>query len=493
MNKMKGISMKFVVTFDIGTTAVKGVLVSSEGKIVYSKSKEITTIFDKNFKEQNPDDWYNSFCEISREMLALGINKEDILGIIMSGQMQDLIMVDKYGRSIDNAILYSDGRASKEADFISNLIGVEEIRKSTGNNFDGTMPFAKLLWLKNNKPNICSKINSILISSKDYCIARLTGKYATDLTSASTSGMMDIRKKEFNTSWLNKVGINSDFLPNLYSPAEVVGEVTEEASQESGYNVGTKVYAGIGDAGATTLASGIKYSGEVNINIGTSGWVATISDDVVKGYGVFNLVAAERELYINVVPFLNAGNVHNWIAETFAGDADINKYAYINSLLRKRSPGSNKLIFLPYIVGERFPVMDNNIKGCFYGITPETKKEDMISAALEGVAFSIKQGLEEVAKESKKITLIGGGAKEEHWCQILSDILGKELIAFTNTEFLPAIAIAGLVFGSGEEVYKNDGTKHYYPENHNVKLYNKLYEDFKKLYPRLKGMSENPV
>ncbi|HHY70594.1 MAG TPA: hypothetical protein GX519_02830 [Thermoanaerobacterales bacterium] len=483
--------MKLVVTFDIGTTAVKGVLVSSDGKIVFSKSIDINTKFDKNFKEQDPDDWYNSFCEISKEILNLGINKEDILGIIMSGQMQDLILVDKNGDSIDNAILYSDGRASKEAKFISNLIGKEEIIKSTGNNFDGTMPFAKLLWLKNNRPNIYNKINRILISSKDYCIAKLTGEYATDLTSASTSGMMDIRTKKFNTSWLNRANINPGLLPNLYCPAEVVGEVTEKASQESGYNAGTKVYAGIGDAGATTLASEIKYNGEVNINLGTSGWVATINDDVVKGYGVFNLVAADRDLYINVVPFLNAGNVHNWIASIFAIDGNINRYAYIKNLLKNRSPGSNNLIFLPYIVGERFPVMDNNIKGCYYGITPETKKEDMISAALEGVAFSIKQGLEEVSEESKKITLIGGGAKEEHWCQMLSDILGKELIVFTNTEFLPAIAIAGLVFGSSGEVNKNNETKYYYPEKNNAKLYNKLYKDFKELYPRLKGMTED--
>lgn len=480
--------MKLVVTFDIGTTAVKGVLVSTNGKIVFSKSININTKFDKNFREQEPNDWYNSFCEISKEILNLGINRKDILGIIMSGQMQDLIVVDENGNSIDNAILYSDGRASKEAHYISNLIGLEDITKSIGNNFDGTMPFAKLLWLKNNKPNIYSKINRILISSKDYCISKLTGKYATDLTSASTSGMLDIKTKEFNTSWLSQVDINPSLLPNLYCPGEVVGEITEKASKESGYNVGTKVYAGIGDAGATTLASGIKHNGEVNIHLGTSGWVATISDEVVKGYGMFNLVAADRNLYINVVPFLNAGNVHNWVASIFTTDDDSNRYAYIKGLLKNRSPGSNNLIFLPYIVGERFPVIDYKIKGCYYGITPETKKEDMISAALEGVAFSIKQGLEEVAKESKKITLIGGGAKEEHWCQILSDILGKEIIAFTNTEFLPAIAVAGLVFGSSEEVYMNDGTKHYYPEKSNAELYNKLYEDFKKLYPRLKVM-----
>lgn len=479
--------MKYVVTFDIGTTAVKGVLISTKGEVLFSKSKTINTIFNGDFKEHNPDEWYEKFCEISKEILSLNISKEDILGIIMSGQMQDLILVDRENNSLGNAILYSDGRASLESENILNLIGKEEVVKSTGNNFDGTMPLAKLLWVKEHKAELFKKAHKLLISSKDYCILKLTDRYGTDLTSAATSGMMNIREKTFNNSWLEKLDIEPSILPNLYSPEEVVGEVTEKASLESGYMIGTKVYAGIGDAGATTLASGIEENGEVNINLGTSGWVATISDDVAKGNGVFNLVSASRELYINVVPFLNAGNVHGWIANTLTID-DENKYENIKEVLKTRKPGSNDLLFLPYIVGERFPVMDNSIKGSYYGITPETKKVDLISSALEGVAFSIRQGLDEICKNSKKITLIGGGAREESWCQILSDILGKEIIAFTNTEFLPAISIANLVYKREEEIYKNNEVKVYYPVEENREIYNIQYAKFKELYPRLKGM-----
>lgn len=477
--------MKYVVTFDIGTTAVKGVLVSTEGEVAFSKSMTINTIFNGDFKEQDPNEWYNKFCMISKEILGLDIEKENILGIIMSGQMQDLILVDEDNNPVRNAILYSDGRAQVEAENILDLIGKEEVIKSTGNNFDGTMPLAKLLWIKEHEAKTLGKTHKLLISSKDYCVLKLTGKYSTDFTSAATSGMMNIREKYFNNSWLEKLGINHSILPDLFSPEELIGEVGEKASLESGYAKGTKVYAGIGDAGATTLASGITENGEVNINLGTSGWVATISDDVVKGHGVFNLVSANRDLYINVVPFLNAGNVHKWISDTIGGEKE-DKYEYIKELLANRNPGSQNLLFLPYIVGERFPVMDNSIKGCFYGITPETNKEDLVSAALEGVAFSIRQGLDEIARNSKKITLIGGGGREENWCQILSDILGKEILVFNNTEFLPAIAIANLIHKSNK--YKNDEVKRYTPIEENSNIYNNLYHEWKKLYPRLKGM-----
>ena len=480
--------MKYMVTFDIGTTAVKGVLVSSKGEVVYSESKSIDTIFYSDYKEQSPDDWYQYFCEISKNILNQNIDRSDILGIIMSGQMQDLIVIDNDHNPVKNAILYSDGRATDEAEYILKSIGKETIVNSTGNNFDGTMPFAKLLWLKNNEPEIYNEIYKILISSKDYCVLKLTDEFATDFTSAATSGMMDIRGRKFNDEWLDSMDLNSDILPQILYPGDIVGFVTEKASIESGFDVGTKVYTGIGDAGATTLASGIKNYGEVNINLGTSGWVATISDDVIQGEGVFNLVAADKGLYINVVPFLNAGNVHKWLSDTLGIGQNVDKYENIKKLLTDRTVGSNDLIFLPYIVGERFPVLDEKVRGCYYGITPVTSKEDLVSAPLEGVAFSIRQGLERISKDSRKITLIGGAAREENWCQILSDVLGKNIMVFTNTEFLPAIAIADLVFKENDSPIENHELINYSPNTESIDIYDDLFVSFKELYPRLKGI-----
>lgn len=490
--------MDYVITFDVGTTAVKGILVSSEGKIIERESIDIETIYEGDKKEQDPATWYKAVCEISNKF-TLKVAKKDIMGVIMSGQMQDLILVDRKGDPISNAILYSDGRASEEAEEIQSKIGQDELYKVLGNQLDGSFPLSKLLWKKKNHPEIYRDIYKVMISSKDYCIGKLTGRYITDTTSAATSGMMDIRRKEFRTDWLTQLDIEESFLPDLCRPGQYIGGVTEQASLESGLDVGTRIYAGIGDAGATTLASSISHAGEININLGTSGWVAAISDHVLEKDGVFNLVSADAENYINVVPFLNSGNVHHWIAETFAGNtSSSSKYEEISNRLKSRRPGSGNLLFLPYIVGERFPIMDPDIKGAYYGVTPKTTDIDLISAPMEGVAFSIRQGLEEICEHPTRLTLIGGGAREKNWCQILADVLGVNITVFSNTEFLPALSISALVFydckvwnNIDNLVYKfvsTDQTETFYPNLGNKELYDVSFHNFKKLYPRLKGI-----
>lgn len=490
--------MNYVITFDVGTTAVKGVLVSVDAKIIETESIYIETIYKGDKIEQDPETWYKSVCEISNKFL-LKVDKKDIIGVIMSGQMQDLILVDQKGNPIYNAILYSDGRASKEAEEIQMEIGPDALLQVLGNQLDGSFPLSKLLWIKKNKPEIYRKIYKIMISSKDYCVGKLTGRYITDTTSAATSGIMDIRSKEFRKEWLTQLDIEASFLPDLCRPGQYVGGVTQQASRESGLDEGTRIYAGIGDAGATTLASGINHAGEININLGTSGWVAAISDRVLEKEGVFNLVSADAKNYINVVPFLNSGNVHHWVSETFTGDTtESSKYDEISNRLKSRRPGSGNLLFLPYIVGERFPIMDSGIKGAYYGITPKTTNIDLISAAMEGVAFSIRQGLEEICENPTKLTLIGGGARERSWCQILADVLGSNITVFSNTEFLPALSISALVFYDckvwsdlGSLSYKFESevqTETYYPVLENKELYDVIFQSFKRLYPRLKGI-----
>lgn len=487
--------MKYVAAFDIGTTAVKGVMVSERKQAVASYSQTIKTIYGNGRKEQDPLDWYAAFCEISRKLLAEVCRPEEILGIIMSGQMQDLVCIDAYGMPVCNAILYSDGRADREAEIITEAVGRSVIEKVTGNHFDGSMPFAKLLWLKNNRPDMYNASHKVVISSKDYCIARLTGVCITDVTSASTAGLMNIHLKEWNIEWAELVGVDAGKLPQVKYAHEKVGEVTGKASAESGYAVGTPVYAGTGDAGATTLASGISKDGEFNINLGTSGWIACVSNDVLSCRGVFNLAAMSMNKYINVVPFLNAGGVHGWIAKTLTPDSmQENKYGYIDRLLAESRAGSGGLIFLPYISGERFPVMDTDVKGCYIGITPETTRNDMARACLEGVAFSIRQGLETIGRQPLSMTLVGGGARTKVWCQILSDVLNQEIFVSEEAEFLPSVAIASAVFIAEGREQDYDGfisslfsrnCTVYRPDSGNTRILDEQYRKFTGVYPQV--------
>ncbi len=437
---------RFIAAFDVGTTAVKGVIVSTAGEVVFSSSINIETIFEQDHKEQSPLDWYDAFCQISKGFFQNGYVSKDFLGIVMSGQMQDLILIDKENQPVCNAILYSDGRATKQAEHLISKIGFDRISEVTGNNFDGSMPFAKLLWVKENKKDIYNNIHKILISAKDYCMTRLTGNYAADAVSASTAGLMDIHTKKWMYEWCIQEDIDTDILPDIYYTDSKAGIVSALAAEETGYAQGTPVYCGTGDAGATTLASGIHAQGDYNINLGTSGWIACISDDVLPETGVFNLAAIQRDVYINVVPFLNAGNVHKWISSVMTPDGmQSEKYHYAAQLLEESSPGSHGLLAIPYLVGERFPVMDTNIKGCFIGATPETTKQDMVRACLEGVAFSIKYGIEKIGRTPESVSIIGGGAKESVWCQIIADIIGQPVKAYGISEYLPSVAICSAV------------------------------------------------
>ncbi|MEM1485669.1 FGGY family carbohydrate kinase [Oscillospiraceae bacterium PP1C4] len=492
---------QYIAAFDVGTTAVKGVVVTTEGKVVYSSSINIDTIFQGEYKEQKPSDWYSAFCKISREFFKRGFKPTEFLGIVMSGQMQDLIMVDRELNPVDHAILYSDGRATREADEIIHLAGDERIKSCTGNHFDGSMPFAKLLWQKKNHHDCFAKAHKVLISAKDYCVTRLTGNFVTDATSAATAGLMDIHSKKWMSDWCDAVGISTDILPEILYADEKAGYVTHKAAHESGYAQDTPVYCGTGDAGATTLASGISRSGDYNINLGTSGWIACISDDALCKDGVFNLAAIQKNVYINVVPFLNAGNVHKWVSSMITPDElQGQKYDYAAKLLEASVPASNGLLVLPYLVGERFPVMDTHIKGCIVGATPETTKNDVVRACLEGVAFSIRYGIECIGKMPKSVSIIGGGAKERLWCQIISDILGQPVIAYENSEILPSVAISSCVM-VGEGLWqdysqlnaflmKSGSYTAYQPCKENEQLYNAVYEKYKKVYPAVKTIYE---
>ncbi len=489
--------MFYIATYDIGTTAVKGVLVREDGKIEAVESIEINTFYEEEYKEQDPQEWFEAFCRIGK-IFSGKVKARDISAIIMSGQMQDMILTDRNGDPIRNAILYSDVRAQKEAETILERIPEDRAAKITGNNFDGSMPLAKLLWVKENEPEIYDKAYKIFISSKDYIINKITGVPCGDYTACSTAGAMNIEEKIWDEEMISAAQVRQELFAELKYPHEVAGNVKEELTDLCGYAGGTVVYTGIGDAGATTLASGISRTGDYNINIGTSGWVASVSDEILELKGrVFNLAGFTEQTYINVVPFFNAGNVHKWITKIFSEAGSLN-YTGISRILNESEPGAHGVLFLPYLTGERFPVIDADIKGCFYGITPDTSREDLVRACLEGVGFSVRQGLELISSDQKSISLIGGGAREEVWCQIIADILGKDVTVYKDSDIMPAKAIAAAaLLGEGKisdynqfirELQEKGSSVTFHVSWETHKIYNQAYEKYKKLYPSLARM-----
>ena len=481
--------MTYIAAFDAGTTAVKGTLVNEAGEAVLSRSVELSTLCQDGFQEQAPQDWWAAFCAISRQFTE-EVPAEDIQGIIMSGQMQDLIPLDADLNPVCPAILYSDGRAGAQAAALEQAVGGDYFLHTTGNHCDGSLPLPKLMWLKEHRPELYARTAHILISSKDYLIARLTGICAGDVTACATAGAMDIRRKCWDEKLLSAAGVDEALFPTLYHPHQQVGTVLPEAAAACGYQAGTAVFAGIGDAGATTLASGIRQPGQYNINLGTSGWVAAVSDDILlTEAGVFNLAAAAEGCYINVVPFLNAGNVHKWMAGVLGRKDGAPDYETAAALLSSSVPGSHGVLCLPYLCGERFPVLDPDIRGCWFGLSPETTAADLARASLEGVAFSLRQGLEQLPDTPTSVSLIGGGGQEPVWCQLLADVLGHAITVLPDTQFRAAQALASLVRPEQPTgTAKAEQETVYLPRPEHRALYDGLYARYRKLYPALRGL-----
>ncbi|NEG88983.1 xylulokinase [Bifidobacterium aerophilum] len=481
---------EYAATFDAGTTAVKGALVDESGRVVASASGDLEPIIDGEAREQDPDQWWRAFLDVARLMLHDAaqadpdFDVERIRGIVCSGQMQDVIALDADLQPVRHAILYSDGRADEQAVALAEAYsgGAQRFLATVGNRLEGCLPLPKLMWLRDREPDPFARIAHVLISSKDYLIVRLAGVCVGDVAACSTAGAMDIRTGRWNAELCAAAGIDVSLLPELHRPQDVVGAVTTEAAEVTGFAVGTPVYAGIGDAGATTLASGVAHPGQYNINLGTSGWIATVSSDpFVDKPGAANLAFGVTDGYVNAVPFLNAGDVHRWATGLFA-DGD---YGRAHELIESSRPGANGVLCLPYLVGERFPVMNPAVRGAFVGMSPAASAADMLRAALEGVAFSIRQGMASFDEPPTAISLIGGGARETAWCRILAAMLHHPVEVFANADILPAVALASLVFGRPGLVATVADTTTYEPDPAAIGVYDTLYPRFAALYPAI--------
>lgn len=516
--------MTYTAAFDVGTTQVKAVLVDEKGAgRVRASSSPLPIQTREGHIEQNPEDWLQAFIEVSRQLLNQAgrelehFNASDLTGIVMSGQMQDLIALDGQGQPLGPAMLYADGRAGDEAAELAETYGAETFHTLVGNPCEGSLPVAKLMWMARHQPDRYARVRHVLIDAKDYLIWWLTGAYCGDVTACSTAGAMDLRSRRWNGDVLAAAGLDAGVFPELYSPWEEVGVSTPGASAATGFPPGTAVYAGMGDAGASTLAGGVFRPGQFNINLGTSGWIATVSDHPVTDRpGMANLAYLGEDTIINTVPFLNAGNVHAWACRVFAGagagaqgesaddraGVDGESYRRMGRLLESSPAGARGLVCLPYLVGERFPMMNPTIRGAYVGISSDTRSCDMARAALEGVAYSIRQGLDLMGMPVERVTLIGGGARETRWCQMLADILDAPVQVLDDAHVMPAVALAGLVSvrqgvqpssppdlqGVEDFLESTLVGRIYVPIRANRQVYDAAYDRFRRLYPAIDSL-----
>lgn len=493
----------YIASFDIGTTAIKGILIDQNAETIGELSYQLSTIHGIHGEmEQNPEDWWEGFVSIAKKWWnILGIEPESIKMITFSGQMEDVIPVTNHIEQQPNAILYSDYRAKNEAEMINALF--PELSLSIGNGVSPSSPLAKIIWIGQHQKNIDQQVHHFLFSSKDYVIYKLTNSIASDPITCATTGMMNLISKTWDRRILTTFKMDFNRLPNILFPDDIAGYVTKLASEKTGFLEGTPVLCGCGDAGATTMGAGAIREGDSYIYLGTTGWIAVpLELPVWRNVGVFNLPHLPKEKYISIAPLLNVGNVHQWAVESFIGPEIENKYEMFETLVDNTEAGAGGLLFLPYLHGERCHIQDSDAKGAFWGIHPGIRKEHFLKSVIEGICFSLRQTLEVlISNKDGNIALIGGGTKSNAWCQCLADILGKTIRVSINSEFLPAIGAASSAFvklgwsRSYEDFVdcylRRQETKNYIPNAENYMIYSDLYDQFTKLYPSLKNVYQH--
>ena len=482
----------YYIGVDLGTSALKLVMMKGNGELVKTVSKEYPIYFPRSgWSEQNPTDWFLAVKEGLKELAACA--DEKIGGISFGGQMHGLVILDKDDNVLRPAILWNDGRSTEETDYLNNVIGKEKLSELTANIAFAGFTAPKILWVKNNEPEIFAKISKIMLP-KDYISYMLSGSFSTDYSDASGMLLLDVKNKKWSKEMIDICSISEDMLPKLYESYEVVGAIKPELAKELGLNDDIKIIAGAGDNAAAAIGTATVGEGACNISLGTSGTVFISSKNFgVDSFNALHSFAHADGNYHLMGCMLSAASCNKWWMEEILKTKDFAKeQSDIDNL------GENNVFFLPYLMGERSPHNDPDAAGTFIGMRMDTKREDMTLAVFEGVTFALRDSLE-VARslgiKIEKTMICGGGAKSPLWKRLVANILNVEVDVPMSEEGpgFGAAILAAVGCGEYESVEKAAKSiikikEKIKPEADLVVKYEEKYQKFKRIYPALKDV-----
>jgi xylulokinase len=410
------VPLETILVLDIGTSSAKAAIFNHAGHLLAEASASYETKSPQaGWFEQSPDDWLAA-TEIALSRLR---DLRDVALLVLTGSMQNLILLNKNGQPLAPAILYSDARATPRfATFNARMHSLDAAMR-VGNQIDPLMCSAKLDWLAAESAEVMADSATIHTGAKDYIGYRLTGRHATDATSASTTGLMNLAAREWDAAILENLAVAPHRMPDILPSTAILGEILPTAASRLGLRAGLPVLNGIGDAGAATIGAGIEHPNQTYIYLGTTGWVARI---VTAHYPrlpvpVFTLAHSDPGLLIEVAPILSAGDSVEWLQSIC-----------LESQPDSEAHSANRPLYLPYLKGERSPFHDPRIRGAFLGLDRLHGPGSMRRAVLEGVALAIRHNLEALGEVRGSLTALGGGASDLSWMQILADITGHAVV-----------------------------------------------------------------
>lgn len=500
--------MRYLLGLDIGTSGTKTALFDEEGNTIRTATYGYDLFQPRvGWAEQNPEDWWQAVVNGIKEVIEKSkVKVSDIKGIGLSGQMHGLVLLDKDCKVIRNSIIWCDQRTEKECNYMTEVIGKERLIKITGNPALTGFTLSKLLWVRNNEPDNYKKIYKILLP-KDYIRFKLTSVFATEVSDASGMQMLNISTRNWSEEILNELKIDKNILADVYESVVVSGYVTEEAAKLTKLAVNTPVVGGAGDQAAGAIGNGIVSEGIISTVIGTSGVVFAATDTPrfdEKGR-VHTLCHAVPNKWHVMGVTQGAGLSLNWFKRTFCAKevedskkARVNIYDLLTEEASKSKPGSNGIVYLPYLMGERTPHIDPNVKGAFLGVSLINNHDDFVRSILEGVSFSLKNCLdliEGMKVNIDEIRVSGGGAESTIWRQILADVFQYPLTTVKASEG-PALGVA-ILAGVGAGIYDSvedacnkiiKGNSKVIPNLELKEVYEKVYQKYNSAYPKIKDM-----
>ena len=498
--------MEYLIGVDLGTSGTKTVLFSSSGQPIASKTIEYPLYQPQNgWAEQEPKDWWNAACGSMKAVISeSGINPKDIKGIGISGQMHGLVMLDKSGNVLRRSIIWCDQRTAAECDEITAKVGASRLIELTANPALTGFTASKILWVRNHEPEAYEKCAHILLP-KDYVRYMLTGEFATEVSDASGMQLLDVPNRCWSDEVLSKLGIDKSLLAKVYESPEITGKVSAQASELCGVPAGTPVVGGAGDNAAAAVGTGTVQDGIAFTTLGTSGVVFAHTDKLSidpKGRVHTFCCAVPGSWHVMGVTQA-AGLSLKWFRDNFC-DAEMvaakgmkkDPYYLMDKQAENIPIGAERLLYLPYLMGERTPHLDPNCRGAFIGLSAMHTRQHMLRAVMEGVVYSQRDSVEVLRGMGVKINdmlACGGGGTSPLWRQMLADVYGCPVKTVVSKEG-PALGVAILAaVGTGiyksvqeacKEVIKTNPAQN--PIEANSKEYEKFYKMYTELYPALK-------
>jgi len=502
--------MAYVMGIDVGTSGTRAIIVRPDGHVVGAATgdHQPMLMLKPGWAEQEPADWWEATIKAVRAALdAAGLKGDDIAAIGLSGQMHGVCLLDKTRAVLRPSLIWCDQRSQAQCDWITNKVGADRLIQLVSNPALTGFSAPKMLWVRDNEPQIFDRVAHFLLP-KDYVRLRLTGEFATEVSDASGTLLLDVTNRKWSKEMLSALGIDASILPRVYESPEITGEISRETALVTGLKAGTPVVGGGGDQAASAVGNGIVSPGLTSATLGTSGVIFAYTDAPKldpKGRihtfchavpGKWHVMGVTQGAGLSLRWFRdNFGESEAWLAR----QTGVDPYDLLIQEAEGVPPGSEGVVWLPYLMGERTPHLDAQARGMWFGMTAAHKRGHMIRSILEGVAFSLRDSYEifkELGIPIEQIRASGGGSRSLFWRQIQADIYGKEVVTLRTSEgsALGAALLAGVAaknYASVEESAKQaivvqDRVS---PRAEHVKTYDRTYQIYRNLYPAVRELS----